>query len=180
MKLTFLFLTFNVLLPLFASSWGETQAAANLAHVRTEFSFTVDAPFEQVVPLFGAHEERKWAEGWTPQFVFPMPAHDQQGMVFKVAHGQLSSVWINTALDLAAGQVQYAHVLGDAMATLIDIHATRQGPQKTAVTVVYERTALTPEANEHVEHLAKGDANGGKEWGDAMNAYFAKSSKAAK
>ena len=135
MKLTFLFLTFNVLLPLFASSWGETQAAANLAHVRTEFSFTVDAPFEQVVPLFGAHEERKWSADWDPQFVYPTPARDQPGEVFKVAHGHYSSVWINTALDLTAGHIQYAYVLNDAMATLIDIHATRQGPQKTSVTI---------------------------------------------
>src|SRR5208337_3064129 len=109
---------------------------------------TVDAPFDQVVPLFGANEERKWADGWNPQFVYPIPARDQQGMVFNVAHGQHSSVWVNTALDLAAGHIQYAYVLNDAMATLIDIHATRQGSRKTAVTVLYERTALNAEANE--------------------------------
>ncbi len=63
------------------------------------------------------------------------------------------------------------------MATLIDIHATRQGPQKTGVTVVYERTALIPEANEHVQHFAKGDEKAGKEWGEAMNAYFAKAAR---
>jgi hypothetical protein len=28
-------------------------------HTRTEFSFTVDAAFDQVAPLFGANEERK-------------------------------------------------------------------------------------------------------------------------
>jgi len=163
-----------VVVPLLMSTLRPAEEPPALAHTHTEFSFAVDAPFEQVVPLFGAHEERKWAEGWDPRFVYPTPAHDQQGMVFKVAHGQHSSVWINTALDLAGGHIQYAHVLGDAMATLIDIHATRQGPQKTAVTVVYERTALVPEANEHVQNIAKSDEKGGKEWGDAMNAYFAK------
>ena len=65
------------------------------------------------------------------------------------------------------------------MATLIDIRATWQGPQTTAVTVVYERTALIPEANEHVQHFAKADEEAGKEWGEAMNGYFAKSGKAA-
>jgi hypothetical protein len=144
-------------------------------HTRTEFSFTVDAPVEQVVPLFGANEERKWAHDWNPQFVYPTPARDQQGMVFKVAHGHFTSTWVNTALDLAAGHIQYAYVLNDAMAVLIDIHATRQSANKTGVTVVYERTALMPEANEHVQHFAKADATAGKEWGDAMNRYFAKS-----
>ena len=68
-----------------------------LLHTRTEFSFTVDAPFDQVAPLFGANEERKWASHWNPQFIYPSPAHDQPGMVFKVTHGQLTSVWVNTA-----------------------------------------------------------------------------------
>ncbi len=145
-----------------------------LLHTRTEFSFTVDAPFDQVAPLFGANEERKWAAGWSPQFIYPSPAHDQPGMVFKVTHGQLTSAWVNTALDLAAGHIQYAYVLNDAMAVLIDIHLTRQSAQKTGVTVVYERTALMPEANEHVQHFAKDDAAAGKEWGDAINSYFAK------
>src|ERR1035437_7094926 len=151
---------------------GPTEDAP--VHTRTDFSFTVDAPFDQIAPLFGANEERKWSAGWNPQFIYPTPAHDQQGMVFKVAHGQFTSVWVNTALDLAAGHIQYAYVLNDAMATLIDIHLTRESEQKTAVTVVYERTALLPQANEHVQHFTKSDAGAGKEWGDAINSYFAK------
>jgi hypothetical protein len=148
-------------------------------HMRTEFSFTVDAPFDQVVPLFGANEERKWSPGWNPQFIYPTPARDQLGMVFTVAHGQFTSVWINTAFDLTAGHIQYAYVLNDAMSTLIDIHVNRQGANQTGVTVVYERTALLSEANEHVQHFAKGDAGAGKEWSDALNAYFASGSRAA-
>ncbi len=164
-------------IPLLVSARGHAQEAgsAGLAHTRTEFSFTVDAPFELVVPLFGAHEERKWAEGWEPHFVYPNPARDQPGEVFRVDHGQHSSVWINTALDLTAGHVQYAHVLNDAMATLIDIHVTRQSANKTQVAVSYERTALIPEANEHVQRMTRNDDGAGKEWGAAINAYFAKS-----
>src|SRR5271167_1816748 len=109
MKLALVMFAPTLMMPLLTSALGDAQeAAAKLAHTRTEFSFTVDAPFEQVVPLFGAHEERKWADGWDPQFVYPTPARDQQGEVFKVAHGQHSSVWVNTAFDLAAGRIQYA------------------------------------------------------------------------
>jgi hypothetical protein len=60
------------------------------------------------------------------------------------------------------------------MATLIDIHLTRISVQKTGVSVAYERTALVPEANQHVQRFADEDAGAGKEWGDAINAYFAK------
>jgi hypothetical protein len=153
----------------------EAAASAALAHTRTEFKFTVDAPFDQAAPLFGANEERKWSPDWNPQFVYPNPAHDQPGMVFRVEHGHFSSVWVNTAFDLAAGHIQYAYVLNDAMTTLIDIHLTRDSADKTGVTVVYERTALVPEANEHVQHFTKGDENSSKEWSEAINGYLAKS-----
>jgi hypothetical protein len=153
------------------------EPASALSHTRTEFHFTANAAFEQVAPLFGADEERKWSPDWNPQFSYPQPAKDQPGMVFKVSHGQHEAIWVNTALDLAGGHIQYTYVLNDAMATLIDIHLTREGAEKTGVNVVYERTALIPEANEHVQHFAQGDAKAGKEWDDAINGYLAKSGK---
>jgi hypothetical protein len=150
------------------------EPATALAHTRTQFHFTAEAAFEQVATLFGADEERKWSPGWNPQFVYPNPPRDQEGMIFRVEHGQFSSVWVNTALDLAAGHIQYVYVVNEAMATLIDIHLTRNGAMKTGVTVVYERTALTPEANEHVAHFAKQDEGAGTEWSHGINGYFAK------
>ncbi|MGA3055499.1 MAG: hypothetical protein ABSD63_14920 [Candidatus Korobacteraceae bacterium] len=152
----------------------KTASTDTPLHTRTEFSFTVDAAFDQVAPLFGADEERKWASGWNPQFIYPIPARDQRGMVFTVPKGQFTSVWVNTAFDLAAGHIQYVYWVNETMTALIDIHLTRESEQKTGVAVVYERTALAPEANQHVQHFAEEDAAAGKEWGDAINAYFAK------
>jgi hypothetical protein len=152
----------------------ESPVTDSLAHKRTEFKFTANAPFERAAPLFGANEERKWSPDWNPKFVYPNPAHDQPGMVFQVAHGQMSSTWVNTAFDLSAGHVQYAYVLNDAMVTVIDIHLTRESAEKTGVSVVYERTALIPEANEHVEHFANGDRKAQGEWEEQINGYLGK------
>ena len=137
----------------------------------------VDAPFDLVAPLFGAHEERKWAAGWDPKFIYPNPARDQLGMVFTVPKGQFTSVWVTTAFDLAAGHIQYAYVITEIMTTLIDINLTRESGRKTGVTVVYERTALAPGGNAHVQQLADEDARAGREWGDAINGYFEKNGK---
>ena len=151
-----------------------SSSEAPIAHTRVEFHFVADAPFEQVAPLFGANEERKWAADWNPQFIYPTPARDVPGMVFRVEHPHHSSIWVNTALDLAGGHIQYTYVLNDAMATMIDIHLTRDSAQKTGVTVVYERTALMPEANDHVQHFADGDRKAQKEWEESINGYLAK------
>ncbi len=150
----------------------ESPAKEALAHARTEFNFTANAAWEQAAPLFGALAERQWAPDWNPRFVYPTPAHDQPGMVFQVEHGQMTSTWVNTAFDLATGHIQYVYVLNDAMVTLIDIHLTRESARKTGVSVVYERTALIAEANEHVEHFAKGDRKAQGEWEEQINGYL--------
>jgi hypothetical protein len=155
-----------------ATGTSAAQDNATPAHIHVEFNFTAQAPYERVFPLFGALEEKKWAKGWDPQFVYPMPARDQQGMVFHVERGGMSSTWTCTAFDQAAGHVQYVYVVDGAMVTLIDIRVAKSGGAETHVGVVYERTALSAAANEHVAHLAKGDANSGPEWAEAINGYL--------
>ena len=157
-----------------SSSQTEETGKPALAHTHNEFHFTVQAPYEQVFPLFGALEEKKWAKTWEPQFIHPSPAHDERGMVFTREHNGMSSVWTCTAFDEAAGYVQYVNVVKDTMVTLIEIHLTKAGTSETHVSVVYERTALRPEANEQVAQLAKGDANSGPDWSEAINGYLAK------
>ena len=152
----------------------QSEASTPLEHTRTQFEFTVNAPLELAAPLFGADRERVWAPEWNPQFLYPNPAHDQQGMVFAVSHGERTSTWVNTTFDLAGGHIQYAYVLAAAMVTTIDIRLARSGPAKTHVVVVYERTALIAEANEHVQHFAANDAKAGKEWEELINGYLAK------
>jgi hypothetical protein len=153
---------------------AQQSASETLAHTRTEFHFTANASLEQTAPLFGADEERKWAPGWNPKFVYPQPVHDQQGMIFQVAHGEMTSTWVNTAFDLSGGHIQYVYVLNNAMLTTIDIHLTSQATDKTSVSVVYERTALSPDADQHVRHFATGDEKAGKEWEEQINGYLAK------
>ena len=81
--------------------------------------------------------------------------------------------WVNTAFDLAAGHIQYAYVLNDAMAR--HRHPPdRESAQKTGVRVVYERTALMPEANEHVQHFAREIGRPGRNGKRQINGYFAK------
>jgi hypothetical protein len=152
----------------------KSDATVPLAHTKTEFQFTVNASLEQAAPLFGADKERVWAPGWDPQFVYPTPAHDRQGMVFQVSHGEHTSIWVNTAFDLAGGHIQYAYVMANAMVTSIDIRLMRDGASKTHVAVVYERTALLAEANDHVRHFAANDAKADKEWEEQINGYLAK------
>ncbi len=144
-------------------------------HVRNQFEFTVHAPYQVVAPLFGPEGERGWAGGrWDPQFLYPQPAQDTQGAVFTIRHGHHHAVWINTAFDTSARHYQYVYFIPEAMVVLIDVRFSELDPENTKVNVAYERTALNPEANEHVEEMGRSDRDSGKEWGTAINEYLAK------
>jgi hypothetical protein len=150
-----------------------TESRQSRVHVNNSFSFTVNAAMRDAAPLFGPEGERVWAgDDWNPQFVFPIPARDVEGAVFTVRHGEHTAVWVNTLFDLKGGHMQYVYVLADLLATTIDVRLHPIDAAHTRVEVTYVRTALRPEADEHVLSLGKHDSEQGKEWADGINAYL--------
>ncbi len=145
-----------------------------VVRVENSFELSVQGPFERVVPLFGAWEERAWAgDEWTPAFLYPQPPRDEQGEVFTLTHDLGEATWVNTILDLASGRFQYVYVLPRVLATVIDIEATRAGAARTHVAVTYRRTALDPRHNAHVATLGEHDRESGPEWQAQLDAAVA-------
>ena len=155
------------------SAEAQEPSRSQLVHTREEFSFVVNASYDETFPLFGAYEERKWAAGFHPQFVFPFSPHDQQGMVFTTEQHGATRVWVNTVFDRNAGKAQYVYFVPEKMVALIDVQAMKISSSQTKINVVYERTALASDANQHVIEMARSDANAGPEWAAMINGYFA-------
>ena len=150
-----------------------TETQQPLAHVSNSFAFTVNASMHDAAPLFGPEGERAWAgDDWNPQFLFPAPARDVEGAVFTVRHGGHTSLWMNTLFDLGGGRMQYVSVLDDLVASTIDVRLHAIDAAHTRVDVTYARTALRPEANEHVNSLGKHDREQGKVWEASINAHL--------
>jgi hypothetical protein len=144
-----------------------------LAHVSNSFAFSVNASMHDAAPLFGPDGERVWSGGdWDPQFVFPTPARDVEGAVFTVRHGGHTAVWVNTLFDVESGHMQYVYMLADLLVTTIDVRLHATDATHTKVQVTYVRTALRPEADEHVVALGKHDGEQGNVWETAINAYL--------
>ncbi|HZD48033.1 MAG TPA: hypothetical protein VE178_04740 [Silvibacterium sp.] len=148
-------------------------AEGPMAHARSEFTFTVQAPLAVAFPLFGPEGERPWAgPHWDPQFVYPIPAKDVEGAVFRVAHGHHSATWINTAFDPQSGHAAYVYVIDGKLATRIDVQLTPVDAAATSVRVMYERTALSPSVNEDIAEMARADAKMGPEWEQQIGKYL--------
>jgi hypothetical protein len=161
------------MMPIFAQPQsGTAKSVAGLLHTHEAFEFVVNAPIDVAWPLFGAQRERAWAPGWDPVFLWPEGTMDQQGSVFKIAHGGKTAIWITTSFDQAEkNRVQYVYVRPEVVSTVITLKLTPSGPA-THVTVTYERTALTTAANETVREMAAHDRVSGPEWGQQINDYL--------
>jgi hypothetical protein len=154
---------------------SQTPAAqpASLLHVSTSFDLVVHASYAKTAPLFGPEGERPWAgKHWNPEFLHPQPAADVEGAVFTVQHGPIKAVWVNTLFDIDARHFQYVYFLPDLMVTVIDVRFKPVASDSTAVNVVYTRTALTPEGNQHVAAMSDGDKAAGPEWQKAIKDYL--------
>jgi hypothetical protein len=158
--------------PAFAQSASPNRET--LMHVTTAFDLVVQASYAETAPLFGPSGERAWAgKHWNPQFIHPQPEHDVEGAVFTIAHGPYTATWVNTLFDLDARHFQYVYFMPDLMVTVIDVHFKPVSPASTAVHVVYTRTAITPQGNEHVAAMSESDQSSGKEWQAAIDTYLA-------
>lgn len=158
------------------SALAQSPAVPSIQLLRTEtaFDLTVRLPYTEAAPLFGPEGERAWAgKHWDPHFVYPQPAHDEQGAVFSVQHGPVTATWVNTLFDLEGRHFIYAYFIPGIMVTTIDVRFTSPSADTTKVHVVYTRTALTHEGNEHVSALTAGDKSAAHEWQQSIEAYLA-------
>jgi hypothetical protein len=134
----------------------------------------VKASLAETEPLFGPEGERSWAgKSWNPEFFYPVSAHDEAGAVFKIEHGSYSAIWVVTQFDPGGRHFQYAFLMQNLMVGTIDVRFEPIDARNTKVHVVYVRTAVSPEGNEHVLDMNKGDKAAGPKWQAAIDRYFA-------
>ena len=154
-----------------AAPFAPTKTAREAAHVVNSFEFVIAAPMKDVAALFGPEAERRWAgDEWDPVFLYPRPGRDVQGAVFTVKHGHIDTVWVNTVFDVEHGRMQYVAMYGNLLVTTVDVRVTGRTESRTSVRVTYARTALAPEANDHVQALGERDRQSGPEWQHGIEA----------
>ena len=155
-------------------SLGQSPAPlAQLLRTQTAFDIVVHLPYAEAAPLFGPEGERPWAgKHWDPQFLYPQPAHDEQGAVFTVHHGPVTAVWVNTLFDLEARHFNTSTSSPTSWSPP-STSASRPPTGQHQVHVVYTRTALTPEGNDHVTAFTASDKSAAQDWQQAIDAYLA-------
>jgi hypothetical protein len=149
-------------------------------------TISVNGKIENIFPLFGAFEERKWADGWNPTLIYPSTEIMMEGTTFKTdghGHGHTNTenefLWRVSKLEPEKFLVQYL-VSTENRYWTITVSCTPASNDTTNVTITYSYIGLNNLGNEiNAEALEKMYANNLKDWEKALN-YFLEKGKALK
>jgi hypothetical protein len=107
--------------------------------LRRSAEITVSFPRDEAIALFTAEGERRWAEGWNPQY--PQPdRRDGPGAVFTTAHGSHETTWI--MVDHGPDGVRYARITHGVTAGTVAVDVVDSRDDATRLRVTYDLTAL--------------------------------------
>jgi hypothetical protein len=140
-------------------------------------TITLNGKIEQVFPVFGAFEERKWSDGWNPVLVFPTTETIQEGTTFLTnghGHGEDQFTWIVNQFKPDQFYIQYV-VYTENRHWTITVTCTPLSANQTSAAITYLFTGHNGLGNEIDRHmLNKIFSEDLKDWEKAINAYLSK------
>jgi hypothetical protein len=139
-------------------------------------NITVSGGIEKVFPLFGAFEERKWAEGWNPTLVYPSEEVMEEGTTFTTkASGKLEKefLWRVSKYEPEQFMVQYLVSTANRYWT-ITVKCADTPEHNTTAEITYAYTGLNPLGNTlNAEALNNMYSANLKDWEEAINYFLA-------
>ncbi len=140
-------------------------------------SFVVEETIDNVFPLFGAFEERKWISTWNPVLIYPDKEIIEEGTTFKIypqGHGsEKEFLWIVSKYDPKNYLIQYMVSTENRFWTITVKSNPIENDIKTETTVTYTFTGLNAKGNKlNKESLDNMYKNNLQDWRELMNTYF--------
>jgi hypothetical protein len=141
------------------------------AHHRLTGRLHVDLPPHAAFTLFTARGEQRWVAGWSPRF--PVGAVDDTtpGAVFETGPSDRTMIWI--VVDSSPGEaIRYARILPHRSAATVDVGLRAGAGGGSDVTVTYDITSLSADADRELDDFAAGyDAFLGS-WQEAIGRHL--------
>jgi hypothetical protein len=119
---------------------------------RDTITISVPLPADEAIALFTARGERRWVEGWDPEFPAGEPSEEGEGTVFVTTANGRSTYWVVTVKD--ADRVRYARTTPGFAAGTVEVRRRRSDARSTQVDVTYDLSALTRDGAAELDDFA--------------------------
>jgi len=136
------------------------------ASVEFTGELTVALGVEEAFELFSPLGEKRWVPGWDPELLHPAGISWERGLIFRTREERGEAVWIVTALDRGAHEVEYHRVESGRYVARVRIHCAPAAERGTRVTVSYAFVGLSPDGNADIAQMTSSDyVEKMKRWG---------------
>jgi len=140
-------------------------------------SIVLNGNIKKVFPLFGAFEERKWADGWNPTLVYMATDTIEEGTTFRTAghgFGEPGYVWRINKYEPQSTLIQYLVTSPNRYWT-ITVKCRQITGNKTLAKITYTFIGLNEMGNHLDKHfLDKMYEHHLKDWEVAINTFLSK------
>lgn len=119
---------------------------------RDTVTITVPLPAADAMPLFTARGERRWVEGWDPEFPAGEPDEEDEGTVWVTSAGDRATYWVVAGKN--AESVRYARTTPGFAAGTVEVRVRDSDASETRLYVTYDLTALTEEGAAELDDFA--------------------------
>jgi hypothetical protein len=130
---------------------------------------------EKVFPLFSPLGEKKWVNGWSPDFLFPINGDFKENLVFKTESSNTAEEeynWITSYLSKEEYLVVYT-VFTENRVWTIKVQCIKTNLEKTEAQIIYTFTGLNKIGDEiNRDSLEKMYSKDLKDWEHAINYYL--------
>lgn len=125
--------------------------------IRRQVSHRIELPLPllQAQRLFTPAGEELYVDGWVPHYVHPADGRTEAGMVFTTGSGEQFTLW--TLVDFETGPrhvARYCRVMPALRCDIVEVSCEALGTERSAVTVRYTLTALTPAGERSLDDFA--------------------------
>jgi hypothetical protein len=119
---------------------------------RDTATLSVPLPPKEAMPLFTARGERRWVDGWDPEFPAGEPDEEDEGTVWITRAGDRTTYWVVAAKE--AQSVCYGRTTPGFAAGIVEVRVRDSEANETRLDVTYDLTALTEEGAGELEEFA--------------------------
>ena len=138
-------------------------------------TISINGKIEKVFPLFGAFEERKWADKWNPTLIYPSTEKIEEGTSFRTnghGHNEARFLWVVTKYQLKDHLIQYL-VSTENRYWTITVKCRRSSDSITEAEITYSFTSLNTTGDQINTHsLQTMYSQNLKDWEKAINYYL--------
>lgn len=117
--------------------------------------FALPAPPEATFELFSPLGEKRWVPGWDPELIHPPGATWERGLVFRTREERGDAIWMVSALDRKAHEVEYYRVEAGRYVARVQVWCAANGAGGTDVRVTYTFVGLSEIGNQDIAAMSQ-------------------------